>query len=293
MLIAEPFEFRAALDRIPQRLNHALAATGLFTLTRIADLVENIFRAGEAKRLSLLQPLDHPGEGFSKRICRAPHPGVIGEFATTRCWLGIRDPGAVDPSYRDVYRQVIYEAGRLAGQPLLEHSCRGHLTLIVSSPGVVTPYHLDFEHNLLCQIVGEKKVSLWRPDDRATLSETEIEQFYRGNPHSLRWRQGQQSSSLAFELAPGDALYQPPLAPHWVLNGSTVSISASFTFSAPPIERRARIYQANPYFRRIGIVPPPPGQSALADHARLAVMATVICWKRWRSRRRVAPKGLE
>lgn len=284
MIVVDRPWLHDAFDRVPARLNHSLAATGLFTLERIATLVETIFTAGQAHRLALLEPLDDPGRGFPKSIFRTAHPGIVAELATRRYKLGIRDPGAVDPDYRDAYHAVIREAGRSLGQPLLQHSRRGHLTLLASSPGVVTPYHLDFEHNFLCQVAGAKEVWLWRPDDRAILSETEIERFHCGNMAAGRWRPDAQSRAMRFLIAPGDALYHPPLAPHWVKNGSAVSVSASFTFSTPAIEQRSRIYQANPYVRRLRLGTPPPGSSVLADRARLALLAAVKQWKRVRRR---------
>jgi hypothetical protein len=208
----------------------------------------------------------------------------VAEIGDARHWLGIQDAGAVDPVYQELYREVIRDVEQLLGQPLLERSRRGQLTVIVSSPGVVTPYHVDFGHNFLCHLSGTKEVWLWRPDDRATLSEKEIEGYYCGNTAAARWRAEAESRALRFQLAPGDALYQPPLAPHWVKNGSAGSVSASFTFSTPAIVQRARIYRANPYLRRLGIVLPPPGRSTMADTSRLAVMTAVTQWKRLRQR---------
>lgn len=242
----------------------------------MADLIG----AGQGHRVSLLAPPDDPGNGFPKVIFRKPRPDTVAKIAQMRHWLGINNPGELDPAYREVYREVLREAGRLLDLPLLERSRRGHLSVLVSSPGVVTPYHLDFEHNFLCQITGTKLVSLWRPDDAETLSESEIEGYYCGNLSAPRWRPEAQNRALPFQLAPGDALYHPPLAPHWVKNGASVSISVSCTFSTDDIERRARIYRANPHLRRIGINAPPPGHSLLADGTRLAIMATARRWTR-------------
>lgn len=284
LIIVPSTAFRDTFDRAPLRLSHNLATTGLFTLERIAALVETAIGSGHMNRLALLEPLGHPGRGFAEKLFRKPHPGMVAEAANARHWLAVQNAGAVDPAYQELYHEVIREVEQLLGQPLLERSGRGHLTVMVSSPGVVTPYHLDYGHNFLCHLTGTKEVWLWRPDDRATLSEKEIEGYYCGNMAAARWRPDAEARALRFELAPGDSVYQPPLAPHWVKNGPAVSISASFTFSTRSIDRRARIYRANPYLRRLGIVLPPPGRSILADSSRLAMMMAVTQWKRFRQR---------
>jgi Cupin-like domain len=286
LIIVDSEAFRDAFDRAPLRLNHNLATTRLFTLERIAALVEMAIDSGQMNRLALFEPLSHPGDGFAEKLFRKPHSGMVAETANAKHWLAIQNAGAVDPAYQELHREVIREVEQLLGQPLLERSDRGHLTVIVSSPGVVTPYHLDYGHNFLCHLAGTKEVWLWRPDDRATLSEKEIEGYYCGNMAAPRWRREAQRRALRFQLAPGDSVYQPPLAPHWVKNGPAVSISASFTISTPANHRRARIYRANPYLRRLGIVLPPPGRSILADSSRLAMMTAVTQWKRFRQRAR-------
>ena len=37
--------------------------------------------------------------------------------------------------------------------------------IFVSSPGAVTPFHMDHEHNFILQIRGNKKLYTWDPMD--------------------------------------------------------------------------------------------------------------------------------
>ena len=79
---------------------------------------------------------------------------------------------------------------------------------------------MDHESNFLFQIGGEKEVNLFDPADRSVLSEREIETFYIGELNALRYRDEIQSKAMVYQLKPGQAVHHPPMAPHWVRNGS-------------------------------------------------------------------------
>jgi hypothetical protein len=130
-------------------------------------------------------------------------------------------------------------------------------------------------------------VWLWDPDDRSNLSESEIEQFYCGNMEAAQYQVDNQSRGREFHIRPGDALYHPPLAPHWVQNGPQVSISVSMGFNTRSLDRRARIYQANKILRRVGFKTPPPGRSPLLDSLRSGTTSGVKFFRK--SLRRVRP----
>ena len=38
--------------------------------------------------------------------------------------------------------------------------------IFISSPGSITPFHMDPEYNFLLQIRGEKQISIWGGKDR-------------------------------------------------------------------------------------------------------------------------------
>jgi hypothetical protein len=52
--------------------------------------------------------------------------------------------------------------------------------IFVSSPGAVTPYHVDFEYNFLLQIRGDKNITVFDAFDRSLLSEVQRERFVSG-----------------------------------------------------------------------------------------------------------------
>jgi hypothetical protein len=140
----------------------------------------------------------------------------------------------------------------------------------MASPGVVTPYHIDHESNFLLQVEGEKDVCLFDQDDRDVLSDTEIEKFYAGDAEAARYKPNLQDRGALFHLIPGSAVHHPPLAPHLVRNGDSVSVSVSIGFCTRTLDRRAKVYQVNSLMRRAGLRPAAPGQSNLRDRIKAA-----------------------
>jgi hypothetical protein len=143
---------------------------------------------------------------------------------------------------------------------------------MVSSPTVVTPYHIDHESNLLFQIAGEKDIWLFDANDSRVLADEEIERFYIGNIHAASFRPDAEPLGRRFHLSPGRGVYNPPLGPHWVKNGGAVSVSVSLNFSLRPSERDARVYQMNHYLRRMGGHPRRPGNTRAVDWMKGAAM---------------------
>ena len=71
--------------------------------------------------------------------------------------------------------------------------------------------------------------------------------------HHMPFQQEWQGKALRFDLQPGDAVYFPPTAPHWVQNGDDVSVSFSITFRSEAGDRRQRVYWVNHRLRSLGL----------------------------------------
>ena len=157
------------------------------------------------------------------------------------------------------------EVNTLSGAALGREIGWSSMTILLSSPGIVTPYHIDHQSNLLFQIRGRKSIWLFDPADRRVLGESVIERYYGGETYAADYREGIQAEGTAYDLTPGLAVHNPPLGPHWVRNGAEVSISMSINFSLAACEARARVYQVNRCLRTLGLAPLPPGRSARRD----------------------------
>ena len=141
--------------------------------------------------------------------------------------------------------------------------------LFISSPGSVTPFHMDPEHNFLIQIRGSKTVHMWDPEDRFVVREEDLETFHSHFvQRNLPFEERYQYTAHQIELRPGQGLHFPVTAPHWVKNGPEVSISLSLTFRSDRSQNRELLYRTNAQLRRLGLDPTPVGKSALLDSAK-------------------------
>ncbi len=140
LTLDEP-RFRADFDRRPFVIGHHLADHPLFALPRLVELAETIRRIEE---------------------CRS---WLVLKFVET------------DPEYSDLLDRCLAEIAAVA-EPLRLGMDQRESFIFVSSPGSVTPYHIDPECNFLLQIRGSKTVHQFPADDRALISEEELERFF-------------------------------------------------------------------------------------------------------------------
>ena len=261
-------QFRTQFPDLGFTIKHRLSDRPEFQLPRLVELARVLpetqveYYTGN---VGINQdPHSHPGNGLSiaETVRRIEECGS---------WMVLKNVQQ-QPAYHRLLREVLDEIyAECAGS--LQGFHREEAFVFISSPGSVTPYHLDEEHNFLCQIAGTKEVSLWDPRDRTVLSEPQIEymlqiwhdsEYHRNMPYKQEFGR----SASVFTLHPGDALYFPVGAPHWVKNGPEVSISFSVTFRSEQSQRQAMVYFVNRKLRRLGIEPCPPGRSAIRDAAK-------------------------
>jgi hypothetical protein len=150
-------------------------------------------------------------------------------------------------------------------EPLVRQRTGGMLGqegfIFVSSPGSVTPFHFDPEHNILLQIRGEKTMTVFPADDEAIVAPQAHEAFHIGQHHRNQvWREEFAAKGEAIRLTPGEAIYVPVKAPHWVQNGGSVSISLSITWRSEWSYEEADARGFNRVARRLGMRPASPAR---------------------------------
>ncbi len=268
LVALDPALCAAYFDRKPFLVRHALAGHRLFALERILALARALpekFVEYNAGALPVsARATDTPRNGLSAEE-------TVRRIAECGSWMVLKRVEQ-DPEYGALMDGCLDEIARAAPGTVPAMKRREGF-LFLSSPGAVTPFHLDPEHNFLLQIRGSKTVSMWDRDDRFVLPDAELETFYSAFVHrSLPWRDEFQTTAWTAELAPGKGLHFPVAVPHWVKNGPEVSISFSITFRSDSSEARELVYRANARLRRLGLSPRPPGQSIILDSTKRAAM---------------------
>ena len=215
----------AAYERKPFKLRHDLSAEPWFSVDRILDLAGALPPASVEYNLgdlSVSQPGSSiPGNGLSLQE-------TIRNIDQCGSWVLLKSVEQ-HPDYAELQRLCLAEIARklaLGDGELL--SPRSFVFL--SSPHAVTPFHIDPEHNFLLQIKGSKEIQIFDHYDRAVLTKAQLRDFVAGAHRNLPFDNAFAERGDWFEIGPGEGVCIPFLAPHWVRNGASVSISFSLSF---------------------------------------------------------------
>jgi len=246
----------------PARLRHAFSNDPLFSLEALVALAKELpqssveYNAGD---VSVDQdPSRTPSNGLSIEE-------TVRRIKDCRSWMALKNVEQV-PAYKVALERClaeIEESARAATGPMEKKLG----FIFISSPGSVTPFHMDPEHNILMQMKGTKRFHVF-PTDKGVVSDEQHELYHVGEAHrNLKHRPEFDSLAVAHDLHPGDALYVPVKAPHWVKNGPEPSVSFSITWRSRWSLDEARLRIANHWVRERGGDPPPPGAAPLRDKA--------------------------
>ncbi|PRH86611.1 transcription factor [Labrys okinawensis] len=260
----------------PFKLHHTLCRSGLFEIPEIVKTARSIIGSGNAADFLAL---DLRRESISSKFTEAAQHDrlteVIDRLGESGSWIRLSRTQDYNRDYARVLAMLIDEIGTHADRPFRQEVTWATLTVILTSPGISTPFHIDHESNFLFQIKGEKEVCLFDPGDREVLPEIELERFYASSYNTPRYKPELQGHGQIYRLTPGEAVHHPPVAPHWVKNGDNISVSLSISFCMRPLERRARIYQANFMLRQLRLKPRPPGLSPGRDALKARLVSAL------------------
>lgn len=263
LLDFEGTELRARFGRAPFLVRHRLAGHTLFSLERLVELARRLpasrveYNAGNVP-LSL-DPARTPRTGLSAEE-------TIRRIAECNSWLVLKNVEQ-DAQYAELLDRCLAEV-RAHSETLAPGMLDRESFIFVSSPGSITPYHMDPEQNFLLQVRGTKSISILDPADPEVFPDNEVERFYSGAHRNLVLREAVRAKACTFALAPGLGVHVPVTAPHWVQNGPEVSVSYSITFQTRASLRSAHAHRMNASLRRLGLHPSPVGRSALRDELK-------------------------
>jgi len=244
-----------AYPESPQRLEHGLAGHPLLDPEALIALAERM-RPQDTLCFRGDVPVGVGKDG-------APRNGLgvaetVRSIETNKSWMVLKAVDQ-DAAYRVLLDELLAEIESVA-RPATGAMLRREAFIFVSSPGSVTPFHLDPEHNILLQISGEKIMTVFPQDDEELASGEAQEAFHAAGDYTLGWREEFAPRGTAYRLAPGDALYVPVKAPHWVKNGDAPSISLSITWRSEWSYEEADARAFNSLLRRVGLKPRAPGR---------------------------------
>ena len=246
--------FAASYPEGAHKLRHNLGAHPLLELAALAELGESLPSASvEYNRGDLPIGIDGKPQGNG-----LPIGATIRGIEEANSWAVLKNIEQ-SPAYAallaellgELEMEIVAKTGRMM-------KTQGFI--FVSSPNAVTPYHFDPEHNILMQLVGEKAMTVFPPGNSACAPDPVHETYHTGGGRELTWHDELAEHGVTFRLEPGEAIYVPVMAPHYVLNGPVPSISLSITWRSEWSFAEADARAFNKLLREWGFEPRPPGR---------------------------------
>lgn len=237
------------------KLTHGLAEEPLLTLDALAELAAQL-PADSIEYNPATLPI-----GIAPEDVPAGTLGVVETIRTigeAGSWVVLKRIEQV-PRYAALLERVLDELVDVVA-PRTGRMMQREGFLFVSSPGAVTPFHFDPEHNILLQLSGSKTMTLFPVENEAISPPTVHEDFHMGRHHrNLQWQERFAEQGTAITIAPGEAIHVPVKAPHWVQVGPDVpSISMSITWRSEWSYAEADARAFNRALRQIGLTPRSP-----------------------------------
>lgn len=266
-------DFADRYPAAPVMLRHLLMNHHLLTVERLVELARKLpaasveYNSGE---LPIGQdPAQTPMNGLSPEE-------TVRRIAENKSWIVLKNVEQ-DGAYAELLNACLAAIEPVAiAMTGAMHKCEAFI--FVSSPGSVTPFHMDPEHNILFQISGAKVFNIFPSKAGAIVSDQGHEAFHVCGAHrNLPYKDEYAPLGSAMSMDPGDALYVPVKSPHWVKVGADVSVSLSITWRSAASDREAHLRRANRWLRARGLTPPSPGAAPMRDRA--AVIAARLAAK--------------
>ena len=270
MLGFQPDDFHRYYPHRPFKITHPLCDREELQLDRLVELAKRL-PDDQVEYYGGSVPVNQKGKTYPKNGLSIVE--TVRRIEECGSWMVMKNV-QVDPAYGELLRTLLSDVyaqfGRDRSAYWMRDLHREKAFIFITSPNSVTPYHLDDEHNFLLQVRGSKQVSMWDPNDRTVMPETQIEHMLEcwhqeGYDRHMPYQDEFQKRATVFQLNPGEGLHFPFGAPHWVKNGPAVSISFSITWRSLMSDRNGVVYYVNKRLRRFGLTPTPPERAEWRD----------------------------
>jgi len=246
--------FEAAYPCTPTHLTHQLVGHPLLEVEALKALSQRM-------RPESLEHNAAVGLKLGIRNDETPENGLsvqetIERIAECGSWVLLKTIDQ-DPLYAALMREVLAEIEPVVGAstgPMM----RLEGFIFVSSPDAVTPLHFDPEYNILFQARGSKTMTVFPTADPDIIGDPFFEQYFAGGPRNLPWQEDWAARGKPIQISPGEAIYVPILAPHWVKTHGEVSVSLSLTWRSEWSFHHADACRFNRRLRARGLSPASP-----------------------------------
>jgi mannose-6-phosphate isomerase-like protein (cupin superfamily) len=226
--------FQRNLNKLPFEVTHRLAGSPLFDLPRLVELAQEV-----ASRKDHHRPF---GDAYC--LIGTPDPGqkalegstpitavdeTIRQIQHANGWIMLNHIER-NPDYQGILESSICDVLELGGRELKNKIKWFEAIIFITSPGRATSYHVDRECAWLVQLRGEKEIHLFNRADKEVVPHEELERFWYVDNGAGTYKPQYESRAMVFQLKPGNGVHIPVNTPHWLKNGSDISISMNVNF---------------------------------------------------------------
>ncbi len=252
---------------------HSLAEHPSLTVEKVRAMGRRLLEAGRYDQVRHAGGFTPPDDRMDEvdRVRAAQE--ALDAIERSQAWIRLTRVNDLEPEFATIASEFLADASELCGIDLAGEVQRTLVTLFISSPGQVTPYHMDHTWNNLLQVRGSKTVYLFDPHDPSVLPDGAVEKWYMET--DMHIAEAHPSLGVAYPIAPGEGVHHPVNAPHWVQNGPEVSVSLSLGFCLRRATRLGYIHQANGILRSLGVRPGPVGQSPRRDELKATIIGAL------------------
>jgi ribosomal protein L16 Arg81 hydroxylase len=261
--IQVPATFGTHYPQSPHMLQHGFARHPLLQRGALADAAARL----PDSMIECRSADSRNGNGFPMAVRdQQQRLSLIKDPAADRVWTMIRGLEDV-PSYEALLANIMTPFQTMI---LSKTGSVNALKafIFISPPGALTPAHFDAEWNILLQISGQKTFSILPPvQPWLTLEQQDI--YHRCGDNLLPWQDNFSADAQHYALQPGDAVFVPYKAPHWVCVGNEPSVSLSITWRTSWCDDQDAAASMASALQRFGVQIAPPNPWP-AQHKSLA-----------------------
>ncbi|VWX51405.1 transcriptional regulator [Novosphingobium sp. 9U] len=254
--------FAASYPEVPHILAHSLDHHPLLEREALAQLAEALPEPS-VEYNAADQPIGIDGKPAPTGI---PIGETIRRIETSASWAVLKNVEQHTP-YAALLAELLAEL-----TPAIERRTGRMLKtqafVFISSPGSMTPYHFDPEHNILLQVRGSKVMTQFPAGEPRYAPDRVHETYHTGGGRELTWREELLSGGREYPIGPGEAVYVPVMAPHFVRNGPEPSVSLSITWRSEWSFAEADARAFNGLMRKWGMSPARPARWPASNRAK-------------------------
>jgi len=257
------------LDHKSFKFKHSLGHFPALSIPNVEKLTQRLL---DEKRFNQVFCSMGDKAGYTDKEGASKVLAALQSLDTAGAWLRLTRVDEINEDFRDICETFYADLSRLMNRDIKSEVMKTFVTLFISSPGKVTPYHMDHTWNFLLQIDGRKTVYLFDENDPRVLKQEDREGWYM---QQCTIEENKSVPGIAYDLAPGEGAHHPVNAPHWVQNGPEVSVSLSFGLCLHSSNEDARVHQMNYLLRKLGMNPTPPRKSKWRDSVKIGTVKLV------------------